>query len=114
MNLHFFRIFFLDIPLDVAFDRLSQRSFDPITGDRFHSHDHPVPSHQIQQRLIQHSTDVNENVRRRYQTYAIYLKDLQDFYAEQGAIDIPADQDAYTVFEAVEAGIVNSISNDRY
>ncbi len=109
-----FRIFFLDIPLDVALDRLTQRLLDPITGDRFHTHDHPPPTNDIKQRLVQHPTDRNEIIEKRYQEYTIYLNDLQDFYSQQNAIHISADQDAYTVFEAVEAGIVNSINNDRY
>ena len=116
LNICFFfrRIFFLEIPLDVALDRLTQRSLDPITGNRFHTHDHPVSSHAVHQRLIQHPNDTIELVRRRYQTYSVYLNDLQDFYSSQGAMHIPADQDAYTVFEAVEAGIVNPINHDRY
>ncbi len=108
-----FRVFFLDIPLDVAIERLGQRSLDPITGDRFHTHDHPAPTPDIKQRLVQHPTDLNETIQKRYQVYSIYFNDLQDFYS-QNAIHIPADQDAYTVFEAVEAGIVNPINNDGY
>ncbi len=104
----------MDIPLDVALERLTQRSLDPITGDRFHTHDHPAPTHEIKQRLTQHPSDLAEIVQKRYQAYLIYSNDLQDFYSERGAIHIPADQDAYTVFEAVEAGIVNSINNDEY
>jgi adenylate kinase len=96
----FFRVFFLDIPLDVALERLTQRSLDPITGDRFHTHDH-----------LPH---IDEIVRKRYQAYSIYYNDLQDFYSQQNAIHISADQDPYTVIEAIEAGIVNSINNDRY
>lgn len=95
-------------------DRLTQRSLDPVTGDRFHAHDHPAPSHDIKQRSVRHPGDLNEMVQKRYQAYSAYLSDLQDFYSPQGAIDIPADQDAYTVFEAVEAGIVNPINNDGY
>ncbi|UJR14152.1 hypothetical protein I4U23_001147 [Adineta vaga] len=108
------RIFFLDIPLDVAFERLSQRSFDPITGNRFHSHDHSVSTNEIKQRLIQHPTDQNEIVQKRYEAYMIYYDELQEFYSLQDAIHIPADQDAYTVFEAIEAGIVNPSSKDEY
>ncbi len=103
----------MDIPLDVAIERLGQRSLDPITGDRFHTHDHPAPTPDIKQRLVQHPTDLNETIQKRYQVYSIYFNDLQDFYS-QNAIHIPADQDAYTVFETVEAGIVNPINNDGY
>jgi adenylate kinase len=103
----------LDIPLDVALERLTQRSLDPITGNRFHTHDHPVPTHNIKQRLARHPTDDDETVQKRYQTYSVYYDELQDFYSPQGAIHIPADQDAYTVFEAVEAGIVNQLNKDE-
>ncbi|CAF5097061.1 unnamed protein product, partial [Rotaria sp. Silwood1] len=108
------RVFFLDIPLDIALERLTQRSLDPITGDRFHTHEHPAPTHTIKQRLLQHPTDDKEPVQKRYQAYTIYYDELQDYYSEQDAIHIAADQDAYTVFEAVEAGIVNPLNKDGY
>ncbi len=103
----------MDIPLDVALERLTQRSLDPITGNRFHSHDQPALTLNIQQRLAFHPTDEDEAVQKRYQTYSVYFDDLQDFYSQQNAIHIPADQDAYTVFEAVEAGIVNPLNKDE-
>ncbi len=102
----------MDIPLDVALERLTQRSLDPITGNRFHTHDQPAPSQNIKQRLAYHPTDEDEIVQKRYQTYSAYFDDLQDYYSQQDAIHIPADQDAYTVFEAVEAGIVNQLNKD--
>ena len=100
--------------MDVALERLGQRSLDPITGDRFHTHDHPAPAQGISQRLVQHPTDTNEMIQRRYHTYSIYFVELEEYYSQQNAIHIPADQDAYTIFEAVEAGIVNPINNDGY
>jgi adenylate kinase len=102
----------LDIPLDIALERLSQRSLDPVTGNRFHTHDQPAPRQDIKQRLTQHPTDEDEAVQKRFQTYSVYYDELQDYYSLQNAIHIPADQDAYTVFEAVEAGIVNPL--DKY
>ncbi|CAF2576932.1 unnamed protein product [Rotaria sp. Silwood2] len=108
------RVFFLDIPLDIGLERLTQRALDPITGDRFHTHEHPPPTHNIKQRLLQHPTDDKEAVQKRYQAYTIYYDELQDFYSEQDAIHISADQDAYTVFEAVEAGIVNPLNKDGF
>jgi adenylate kinase len=102
----------LDIPLDVALERLTQRSLDPITGHRFHTHDHPPPTYDIKQRLVQHPTDTDETVQNRYQAYMIYYNDLQDFYSQQGAIHISADQDPHTIFEAIEAGLVNPINKD--
>ena len=110
----FSRVFFLDIPLDVAVDRLTQRSLDPITGDRYHTHEHPAPTPTIKQRLVQHPTDDDEAVRKRYQGYLAFYDELQDFYSQQDAIHIPADQDAYTVFEAVEAGIVNPLNTGAH
>ena len=103
----------MDIPLDVAVERLTQRSLDPITGNRFHTHDQPAPTHGIKQRLTQHPTDDDEAVQKRYQNYSVYFDELQDYYSQQNAIHIPADQDAYTVFEAVEAGIVNQLHKDE-
>lgn len=104
----------MDIPLDIALERLTQRLLDPTTGDRFHTHEHPAPTPAIRQRLVQHPTDDEEAVQKRYQSYSIYYDELQDYYAQQDAIHISADQDAYTVFEAVEAGIVNPLNKDGY
>ena len=106
------RVFFLDIPLDVSVERLTQRGLDPVTGDRFHTHDHPPPTHSIKDRLTQHPTDDEDLVQKRYQTYSIYYDELQEYYSTQGAIHVAADQDSYTVFEAIEAGIVNQISKE--
>lgn len=93
-------------------ERLTQRLLDPITGERYHTHDHPAPTQPIKERLAQHPSDDKEFVQKRYQAYTIYYDELQDYYADQGAIHIAADQDSYTVFEAVEAGIVNTLSKD--
>ncbi|CAF1491725.1 unnamed protein product [Adineta steineri] len=106
------RVFFLDIPLDIALERLTNRALDPVTGDRFHTHERPPSTHNIKQRLAQHPTDDEESVQKRYQTYSVYYDELQDFYSPQGAIHVAADQDAYTVFEAVEAGIVNQLHKE--
>lgn len=106
-------VFFLDIPLDVALDRLTQRSLDPITGNRFHTHEQPAPHQDIKQRLAHHPTDNHDVVQKRYQAYSVYFDELQDFYSEYNAIHVPADQDAYTVFEAVEAGLVNQLNKDE-
>ncbi len=103
----------MDIPLDVALERLTQRSLDPITGNRFHTHDQPAPTQNIQQRLAYHPTDDDDAVQKRYQTYSAYYDDLQDFYSQYDALHIPADQDAYTVFEGVEAGLVNQLNKDE-
>ena len=102
----------MDIPLDVALERLTQRGLDPITGDRFHTHDHPAPTHHVKQRLAQHPTDDDDLVQKRYQAYSVYYHELQDYYSHFGAIHVAADQDPYTVFEAVEAGIVNQLNKD--
>ncbi len=102
----------MDIPLDIALERLTQRALDPITGHRFHTHDQPAPTQHIKQRLASHPTDEDDAVQRRYQTYSAYFDDLQDYYSQYDAIHIPADQDPYSVFEAVEAGIVNQLNKD--
>lgn len=106
-------VFFLDIPMDVAIERLTQRTLDPVTGDRFHAHDHPPPTQEIHQRSARHPVDDDEAVQKRYQNYTVYYDEIQDYYAQIDAVHIPADQDAYTVFEAVEAGIVNQLSKDE-
>lgn len=103
----------MNIPLDVAIERLAQRVLDPITGNRFHQHDHPPPTQQILQRVQRHPKDGEEIVQKKYQDYQVYFNDLQEFYAENGAIHVPADQDHYSVFEAVEAGIVNQVQADE-
>lgn len=98
--------------MDIALERLTQRSLDPITGNRFHKHDQPAPNQHVNQRLTYHPSDEDEIVQKRYQTYTAYFDDLQDFYSQQDAIHVPADQDSYTVFEAIEAGIVNPLNKE--
>ena len=107
-----FRVFFLDIPLDVSLERLTQRALDPVTGSRYHHHEHPAPTQDVHQRAVRHPTDDDELVQKRYQSYMVYYDEIQDYYSQFGAIHIPADQDAYTVFEAVEAGIVNQLNKE--
>ncbi|CAF0804531.1 unnamed protein product [Didymodactylos carnosus] len=104
------RVFFLDIPIDIAIERLTNRQLDPITGERYHSQDNPPSTQQTKSRLIKHHQDDEEIVRKRYQAYTIYFDELQELYSD--ALHISADQDPYTVFEAVEAGIVNPVSKD--
>lgn len=102
----------MDIPLDTSLERLAQRALDPITGHRYHHHEHPTPKEEIYDRVLRHPTDDDELVQKRYQSYIVYYDELQDYYSQIGAIHILADQDPYSVFEAVEAGIVNQLNKD--
>ncbi|MGH0153917.1 UNVERIFIED_CONTAM: hypothetical protein FKN15_061896 [Acipenser sinensis] len=51
------RVFFLDMPDEVAVERVTFRMTDPVTGQRYHSLYKAAPSQQIQDRLQMNPRD---------------------------------------------------------
>ncbi|XP_029469694.1 adenylate kinase 8 isoform X4 [Rhinatrema bivittatum] len=95
------RVFFLDIPDETVFERLSLRMTDPVTGDRYHSMYKPAPSMKVQLRLNQNPKHAEENLKMRLDMYHANVQDLESFY--EGVIHVNADQDPHTVFEYIES-----------
>lgn len=99
------RIFFLDVPNDSVYERLTLRSLDPITGQRYHALYNPPRTVELKDRGSQHPKDVEDDVRQRLSAFYAYAEEIADFY--QDAQHINADQDPHTVFECVESMLVN-------
>ncbi|XP_053328383.1 adenylate kinase 8 [Spea bombifrons] len=101
------RVFFMDIPDDVAVERLSYRVTDPVSGERYHAIYKPAPSTEVHQRLQKNPKDAEESVQAKLDMYHANMEDLEEFY--QNVIHVNADQDPYTVFEFIESCIVNPL-----
>ncbi|XP_072176313.1 adenylate kinase 8-like [Diadema setosum] len=101
------RVFFLDVPNDSVHERLTMRSLDVVTGNRFHALYNPAPTSDIKERLAQHPADFEETIRNRLSAYYTYAEEIGEFYED--AQHINADQDPHTVFESVESMLVNPL-----
>ncbi|KAM9325835.1 adenylate kinase 8 [Gastrophryne carolinensis] len=101
------RVFFLDIPDDVALERLSLRMTDPVSGERYHALYRPPPTLEVHQRLQQSPQDAEEKVQPRLDMYHANAEELKEFY--QDVIRVNADQDPYTVFEFIESFLVTPL-----
>lgn len=101
------RVFFLDIPDDVAIERLSLRMTDPVSGESYHSLYKPAPRVDVHQRLQQNPADAEQKVHLRLDMYHAGAEELEEFY--QDVIHVNADQDPYTVFEFIESCIVKPL-----
>ncbi|KAG9471258.1 hypothetical protein GDO78_015331 [Eleutherodactylus coqui] len=98
------RVFFLDIPDDVAIERLSLRMTDPVSGERYHSLYKPAPRVEVHERLRQNPADSEQQVQLRLDMYHAGAEELEEFYPD--VIHVNADQDPYTVFEFIESCVV--------
>ncbi|XP_075690823.1 adenylate kinase 8 isoform X3 [Rhinoderma darwinii] len=101
------RVFFLDIPDDVAVERLSLRMTDPVSGERYHSLYMPAPRVEVHERLRQNPADSEQKVQTRLDMYHASAEELEEFY--QDVIHVNADQDPYTVSEYIESFIVKPL-----
>ncbi|XP_066468718.1 adenylate kinase 8-like [Tiliqua scincoides] len=101
------RTFFLNLPAEVAMQRICQRTTDPVTGERYHSIFKPPTEEEVHQRLCRNPKDSPEHVELKIDFYNRQVADLEDYYED--AIFINADQDPYTVFEYIESCLVNPL-----
>ncbi|XP_077986552.1 adenylate kinase 8-like [Glandiceps talaboti] len=101
------RAFFLDVPNDSVIERLTLRSTDPITGERYHELYNPPRTQEIKDRCEQNEKDSEEEVKKRLATYQAYAEEIAEFYVNSQHIN--ADQDPHTVFESVESMLVNPL-----
>ncbi|XP_020331685.1 adenylate kinase 8 isoform X3 [Oncorhynchus kisutch] len=104
------RVFFLEMTDDVAIERVTLRSIDPVTGERYHSLYKPAPSPEVQTRLQFNPKDSEAQLLRELKEYWANASSLQDLYPE--AVHINADQDPHTVFESLESRLVGRLQND--
>lgn len=103
-------MFFIDIPRDSILERTTLRYLDPITGERYHMLNNPPPTEDIRDRLVQKSSDTESIVSAKIGEYFANVKQLLEHY-ENAAIKINGDQDANTVFESIESGVVSAMPN---
>uniref|UniRef100_A0A674CTP2 Adenylate kinase 8 n=1 Tax=Salmo trutta TaxID=8032 RepID=A0A674CTP2_SALTR len=104
------RVFFLEMTDDVAIERVTLRSIDPVTGEKYHSLYKPAPSPEVQTRLQFNPKDSEAQLLRQLKEYWANASSLQDLYPE--AVHINADQDPHTVFESLESRLVGRLQND--
>ncbi|XP_014030303.1 adenylate kinase 8 isoform X4 [Salmo salar] len=104
------RVFFLEMTDDVAIERVTLRSIDPFTGEKYHSLYKPAPSPEVQTRLQFNPKDSEAQLLRQLKEYWANASSLQDLYPE--AVHINADQDPHTVFESLESRLVGRLQND--
>ncbi|XP_069465415.1 adenylate kinase 8 [Ambystoma mexicanum] len=101
------RVFFLDIPDEVAMERLSQRMTDPVTGERYHTIYRPAPTLEVQARLQRNPRDSLESLEQDFEYYHANVQLVEEFY--DGVIHINADQDPNTIFEYIESCVINPL-----
>lgn len=102
------RVIFMDAPTDTILERMTLRSVDPVTGERYHLIYNPPRTNEVKQRLQTSAKDVESAVNSRIADYQAYIEEIAEFY-EQSGQHINADQDIHTVFECIESIIVNPI-----
>ncbi|XP_048358402.1 adenylate kinase 8-like [Sphaerodactylus townsendi] len=101
------RVFFLNLPTEVALQRLCQRATDPISGERYHSIFKPPTEAEVNQRLLQNPKDQAGRVEVKVDLYHQQVTELEDFY-EDGIL-LNADQDPYTIFEHIESCLMKPL-----
>lgn len=102
------RVIFMDAPTDTILERMTLRSVDPVTGERYHLIYNPPRTNEVKQRLQTSAKDVESAVNSRIADYQAYIEEIAEYYEESGQ-HINADQDIHTVFECIESIIVNPI-----
>ncbi|KAG7268992.1 hypothetical protein CRUP_033484 [Coryphaenoides rupestris] len=94
-------VFFLEMTEDVAIERLTLRTVDPVTGERHHGLERPAPNLQVQSRLRTHPEDTQARVKHKFREYGIHAAGLKALYPD--GVLVNADQDPHNVFECVES-----------
>ncbi|CAL8343754.1 unnamed protein product [Lota lota] len=97
------RVFFLEMTDDIAMERLTLRTIDPISGERYHGLEHPAPNLEVQSRLQTHPDDTQPRVEEKLRQYWTQAARLKAFYTD--GIHVNADQDPHTVFECLESRV---------
>ncbi|CAL8078640.1 unnamed protein product [Calicophoron daubneyi] len=106
------RVMVLDIAQVCAAERLTGRRIDPVTGVRYHLAFKPKEDVQISERALQHPLDRECAVGSKLARYAAHRNELFDHYAPI-LVHVDATVDAHTVFEQIEAGLVNPLPRVR-
>ncbi|TGZ63622.1 hypothetical protein CRM22_006827 [Opisthorchis felineus] len=105
------RVFALDISHICAAERLTGRRIDPVTGQRFHLSNKPFDD-DISVQMLQNPQDRECVIGSKLAKFAAHKEQLYEYYASN-VIHIHADVDVHTVFEEIEAGLVNPLPQDK-
>ncbi|CAH8573348.1 unnamed protein product [Dicrocoelium dendriticum] len=106
------RVFSLDIPQVCAAERLTGRRVDPVTGQQFHTASKPSEL-DSPARMLQNPQDRECVIGSKLAQYAAHREELLDHYGNM-VIHVHADLDYHTVFEEIEAGLVNPLPVDYH
>lgn len=101
------RVYFLNLPTEVALQRLCKRATDPVSGERYHSIFKPPTDPEVNQRLRQNPRDRAEKVEVKVDLYHQQARELEEYYEDSIALN--ADQDPYTIFEHIESCLVRPL-----
>lgn len=106
------RVIYMDVPTDTILERLTLRSVDPVTGERYHLIYNPPRTTEVKQRLQTSAKDLESAVSERMSQYQAFIEEIEEYYEDSGQ-HINADQDIHTVFECIESIIVNPIPQKK-
>ncbi|XP_067016661.1 adenylate kinase 8-like [Acropora muricata] len=106
------RVIYMDVPTDTIIERLTLRSVDPVTGERYHLIYNPPRTTEVKQRLQTSAKDLESAVSERMSQYQAFIEEIEEYYEDSGQ-HINADQDIHTVFECIESIIVNPIPQKK-
>ncbi|XP_015745783.1 adenylate kinase 8-like [Python bivittatus] len=101
------RVFFLNLPTEVALQRICQRATDPVSGERYHTIYKPPVDEEVHQRLRRNPKDAPSQVERKMDICNQQVADLEEHY--EGSIFLNADQDPYTIFEYIESCLIKPL-----
>uniref|UniRef100_A0A3Q2QHH7 Adenylate kinase 8 n=1 Tax=Fundulus heteroclitus TaxID=8078 RepID=A0A3Q2QHH7_FUNHE len=100
------RVFFLEATDEACLERLSLRATDPVSGQRYHAVTRPAPGLEVQNRLQTAPEDGTEPVTQRLKVFRMRSAALQSVYPD--AVYIDADQNPYSMLEALESRLYTS------
>lgn len=113
------KVFSLELPIEGAVERLSNRRVDPETGARYHLLWNAPENQEILERLMKAPYDDEDVVKERYYEYSANIQAIKQVYLDQerqlekpiGGIfnAINADQDTQTVAEYGESMLINPV-----
>ncbi len=102
----------MNIANDSVMERITLKHIDPISGKNYHLLVNPPITAEVRNRLKQHANDSEQKVIQKLNEYYTTYKELQAFY-EKRSVQVNADQDPKAVFETIEFGLVNYLSDSR-
>ena len=101
-----YRVFCLNLSVDVILERLTLRQTDHVSGERYHVLYNPPKVKTVKDRLKTNPKDKDAEVRRSLVTYQHHCEEILEYYGKQ-VMHINADQQAHGVFELIECMLIH-------